>query len=234
MGKTLSKKKAQWAGSPDLQKQTRNFGVVYAQNGTDIDLFNKVVTQWGGTAPKVELSYDSTDSSQYEEAARTMIAKMKTSGVNNVVLFAEPAMVTALMKAATGNEFSPEWTITGYQFHDFDGFGRGADQTQYAHAFGVGTLMPLVTGTQATLGAFPWYWGTKQELRTHQSGWTGLPTAPFTTWSGSHSLRMQKGLFFVSGPLAARHRAGSPSRRVTGGRSRFRTTSTARSAPTRR
>ena len=67
IGKTLSKKKAQWAGSPDLQKQTRNFGIVYAQNGVDVDLFNKVVTQWGGTAPKVALSYDSTDSSKYEE-----------------------------------------------------------------------------------------------------------------------------------------------------------------------
>lgn len=175
VGQTLSKKKAQWAGSPDLQKQTRNFGVVYAQNGVDIDLFNKVVTQWGGTAPKVELSYDTTDSSQYEEAARTMIAKMKTSGVNNVVLFAESAMVTALTKAATGNEFSPEWTVTGYQFHDFDGFGRGADQTQWAHAFGVGTLMPLVTGTQATLGAFPWYWGTKQGTTNPTvNGWTAF------------------------------------------------------------
>ena len=132
VGKTLSGKKARWAGSPELQKQTRNFGVVYAQDGVDIDLFNELVKQWGGTAPKVELSYDPTDSSKYEEAARTMIARMKSSGVNNVVLFAESAMVTALTKSATGNEYSPEWTVTGFQFQDFDGFARGADQTQFA------------------------------------------------------------------------------------------------------
>jgi hypothetical protein len=199
VGKTLSKKKAEWAGAPDLQKQTRNFGVVYAQNGTDIDLFNKVVVQWGGTAPKTELAYDSSDSSQYEEAARTMIAKMKSSGVNNVVLFAEPAMVTALMKAATGNEFSPEWTITGYQFQDFDGFGRGADQTQYAHAFGVGTLMPLVSGQQATLGAFPWYWGTKQGTANPTvSGWTGfIYGAIHYAGPTLTAENVQKGLFAV-------------------------------------
>ena len=199
VGKTLSKKKAQWAGAPDLQSQTRNFGVVYAQNGVDMDLFNKVVTQWGGTAPKVELSYDPTDSSQYEEAARTMIAKMKTSGVNNVVLFAESAMVTALMKAATGNEFSPEWTVTGYQFQDFDGFARGADQTQYAHTFGVGTLMPLVTGTQATLGAFPWYWGTKQGTTNPTvNGWTAfINNAIHYAGPKLTPQNVQKGLFAV-------------------------------------
>ena len=199
VGKTLSKKKAQWAGSPDLQKQPRNFGVVYSQNGVDIELFNKVVTQWGGTVPKVELAYDSTDSSKYEEAARTMIAKMKTSGVNNVVLFAESAMVTALTKAATGNEFSPEWTVTGFQFQDFDGFGRGADQTQFAHTFGVGTLTPLVTGTQATLGAFPWYWGTKQGTTNPTvNGWTSFVYGAIHYAGPTLTAQnVQKGLFAV-------------------------------------
>lgn len=175
VGKSLSKHKARWAGSPDLQKQTRSFGVVYAQGGVDIDLFNKVVTQWGGKKPGTEVAYDPTDSAQFEEAARTMVARMKNSGVNNIVLFAESAMVSALTRAATANEFSPEWTVTGYQFHDFDGFGRGADEKQYAHAFGVGTLQPLVTGTQATLGAFPWYWGAKQGTTNPTvGGWVGF------------------------------------------------------------
>ena len=199
VGKTLSRKKARWAGSPELQKQTRNFGVVYAQDGVDIKVFNDVVEQWGGTAPKVELSYDPTDSSKYEEAARTMIARMKSSGVNNVVLFAESAMVTALTKAATSNEFSPEWTVTGFQFQDFDGFARGADQTQFAHAFGVGTLSPLVIGTQATLGAFPWYWGTTQGTTNPTvNGWTGFIYGAIH-YAGPKltAKNVQKGLFAV-------------------------------------
>ena len=231
VGQTLSKKKAQWAGSPDLQKQTRNFGVVYAQNGVDVDLFNKVVAEWGGTAPKVELSYDSTDSSQYEEAARTMIAKLKASGVNNVVLFAESAMVTALMKAATGNEYSPEWTITGYQFQDFDGFGRGADQTQFAHAFGVGTLMPLVTGTQATLGAFPWYWGTKQGTTNPTvNGWTGFIYGAIHYAGPTLTAKnVQKGLFAVPAAGGAARRAGHvPERLRTFGRASLRRVQRAR------
>ncbi len=173
--------------------------MVYAEDGVDIDLFNDVVKQWGGTAPKVELSYDPSDSSKYEEAARTMIARMKSSGVNNVVLFAESAMVTALTKSATGNEFSPEWTVTGFQFQDFDGFARGADQTQFAHVFGVGTLSPLVTGTQATLGAFPWYWGTKQGTTNPTvNGWTSFIYGAIH-YAGPRltAKNVQKGLFAV-------------------------------------
>ena len=128
-----------------------------------------------------------------------MIAKMKSSGVNNVVLFAESAMVTALTKAATGNEFSPEWTVTGFQFQDFDGFGRGADQTQFAHTFGVGTLMPLVTGTQATLGAFPWYWGTKQGTTNPTvNGWTSFIYGAIHYAGPTLTAKnVQKGLFAV-------------------------------------
>jgi hypothetical protein len=149
--------------------------------------------------PKVELPYDSTDSSKYEEAARTMIARMKSSGVNNVVLFAESAMVTALTKAATSNEYAPEWTVTGFQFQDFDGFGRGADQTQFAHAFGVGTLSPLVIGTQATLGAFPWYWGTKQGTTNPTvNGWTSFVYGAIHYAGPTLTAKnVQKGLFSV-------------------------------------
>ena len=196
-------------------------------------------TRWSpnGAGPRRRSSCRTTPPTRrkYEEAARTMIAKLKSSGVNNVVLFAESAMVTALTKAATGNEYSPEWTVTGFQFQDFDGFGRGADQTQFAHAFGVGTLRPLVTGTQATLGAFPWYWGTKQGTTNPTvNGWTTFIYGAIHYAGPTLTAKnVQKGLFAVPAAGAPR-RDGSRSRAATGAPSRFPTTSTARSAPTRR
>ena len=162
VGKTLSGKKAKWAGDAGLRSQPHAFGLVYPQDKVDPKLFDDVVAGFGGTKPTVSLAYDPTEPTKYEEAAPVIIGRMKAAGVNNVILFAEPSMVSALTRAASSNEFSPEWMVTGFSFHDFDGFGRGNDQDQFAHAFGLGTLYPLVTGTQSTLGAFPWYWGTSQ------------------------------------------------------------------------
>ena len=112
--------------------------------------------------------------------------------------------------------------MTGFQFQDFDGFGRGADQTQFAHAFGVGTLMPLVTGTQATLGAFPWYWGTKQGTTNPTvNGWTGfIYGAIHYAGPDAHAPRTCRRACSRCRPRVVLRRAGSRSRPDSGGRSR--------------
>ena len=104
--------------------------------------------------------------------AKTNVAKLQTAGVTTVILVATQTMIKSMMAAATSNNFKPEWIETGYQFSDFDGYARGWDQDQASHAFGVGVLNPLVTGTLATNGIFPWYWGTKQGTTSATgSGW---------------------------------------------------------------
>src|SRR5262249_9819028 len=119
-----------------------------------------------GTAPVEAVTYDpNADASAIQEAAKTLIARLQSKGVTSVVLFTSNTVTAAITQAATANNFKPEWVVTGYQFQDFDGFGRSYDQDQFAHAFGLGVLTPQPQpdpNVPAPLGQFEWYWGTKQ------------------------------------------------------------------------
>ena len=75
------------------------------------------------------IDYDDGDR-EGGRAAPTIISKFKSSGVTTVVLFADAPM-TSLMKAAT-NGGSRRVDDHGFTLHDWDGFGRGADQSQMA------------------------------------------------------------------------------------------------------
>ena len=167
-GKALVGGKAKWAGDTSMQNKTRVFGVVYPSGDTGIDLpvFTKEFARYGGKAA-VSAGYDNgLDQSQAanraQEQAPTIITKLKSAGVTTVVNFGDGVMTTpALMKAATAQDYHPEWIVTGFGYQDIDVVGRLSDQTQMAHAFGVIWFVPYAAGTQDPFKAlFQWYWGT--------------------------------------------------------------------------
>lgn len=162
LGTTLSGKKAQFAGDSAMTSETRSFGVVSPTTGFDLDAFKQLLKKNRASALVSEVQYDSSDTAKYEEAAPTLVTKLKSAGATSVVLFADPPMLTALMAAATKQEYEPEWIITGYLFQDFDGFARSNDQAQMAHAFGIGILPPSYEGSASSTGIFQWYWGEDQ------------------------------------------------------------------------
>ena len=161
-GSALAGKKATWAGDEQMQSQKRSFGVVYPSTGFEIDVFNSQMKKTAGGAPAESLAYDSSDPTKAPEAVPGFVTRLKSSGVTTVVLFTTAAVTRSLMEAATAQEYQPEWIITGFGYHDFDGYGRANDQAQMAHAFGVGVLPPAYEGQPATSGLFQWYWGTTQ------------------------------------------------------------------------
>ena len=162
LGRSLSGEKAKYAGDDELKSQTRKFGVVHPEAGLDMDVFQSELKKAGGTPAVEMLEYDDTDPAKAPEAAPTIIARMKSSGVTSIVLFASAPMMTALMAEATKQELYPEWILTGYRYHDWDGYGRGADQTQMMHAFGATPLPPGFEGAADNLNIFQWYWGKNQ------------------------------------------------------------------------
>jgi hypothetical protein len=119
----------------------------------------------------VKLSQDLTyspplDASQIsaaaDETAPTLVAKLKDSGVTTVlVLPADYQMTSALTKAATKNEYFPEWISMGVGNTDIGALARTFDQEQWKHAFGVGGIYMPVQGLTAGPSdlAFQWYWG---------------------------------------------------------------------------
>ena len=166
--KNLAGKPAQYAGDAALQTKKRVFGSVRSDSPLAPDLqptFDEL--KKGGVKVAQDLSYaPPLDASQIgaavDEAAPTLVAKLKDSGVTSVlVLPSEYQMIGALTKAATKNDYHPEWIIMGVGFADIGALARTFDPDQWKHAFGVAGLYMPVQGLTAGPSdlAFQWYWG---------------------------------------------------------------------------
>ncbi len=175
VGNQIAGHKARFAGDPDFQEQTRKLGVVYATSaGTgaeiDMDNFNKQLAKHGVSKPAVEVAYTApADTSTAaltaagQEQAPVLVAKLKDAGVTSVILLVSTAIVAPMTKAATANEYSPEWVMTGWAYQDLSLFAAQYDQDQWAHAFGMSWFSPYTTGNAGAAtgqNVFDWYWGT--------------------------------------------------------------------------
>ena len=169
IGKQVVGGKAEFAGDASMHSQPRKLGLVYA-DGADLDTFNSTFTRYKGKLATPALSYAANgsplgDPTSADEAAPTIITKLKASGVTSVILFTDIAMTGSLTKAATKQEYEPEWIITGAQYQDVTILARNYDQQQWAHTFGIANLPPAlkVTSGQNPFGSLAdWYWGPTQ------------------------------------------------------------------------
>ena len=177
-GKALVGRRAKWAGAGALKSKTRVFGVVYpgGDNGIDFALFMKEFGRYGGKiassvsyptgADPLRAPQDSVDQ------AVTFITRLKSAGVTTIINFADGlAMTPALTKAATAQDYFPEWVVTGSGYQDQDIVARVSDQEQLAHAFGLVWFSPYVVSA-ATTSPFQWYWG--KDKGTMSGGATGV------------------------------------------------------------
>ena len=57
------------------------------------------------------LAYQSPD--QLQTDAPGLIAKLKSAGVTSVIFIGDPVAPRPLTKAATGQNYFPEWIVTG-------------------------------------------------------------------------------------------------------------------------
>jgi hypothetical protein len=173
IGKALVGRKAVYAGQDDMKTKTRTFAVVTqgAALGTaamDVNIFKRELAKYGGKTI-LDLQYDpgtSDDerSTKAQEQAPTLASKLKASGATTVVLFVDPrAMLPALLKQMTSQQYFPENLITTFGFQDIAFYGRIMDQDQWKHAFGLTWFEPFVQGyTDPIKASFEWYWGKTQ------------------------------------------------------------------------
>lgn len=155
--------KAEFAGSPEIREQERVFGVVHFEQ--DPPVFGAVeeqVAQEGGAR-----GYDAAVNLTYQliiadlpEKARVLVGQLKEANVTSVVFLGDPIMPIYLTKAATDQDYFPEWIITGTVLTDTTVFGRLYDQEQWAHAFGVSSLPARVPQDQSEAWRMhEWYYG---------------------------------------------------------------------------
>ncbi len=164
VGRTLAGKKAIWAGDKSFTSKTRVFGVVAPDTGFDLDDFKARVKQNGGPTITAAVSFDATDPANVGAQIPILVGKLKSAGVTSVVLFGDQSVVGPLTKAATSQDYSPEWVFTGYGYQEYDVFANAYDQEQMKHAFGMSVLTPAIGTPPDYLNnpPFDWYWGAKQ------------------------------------------------------------------------
>ena len=78
-----------------------------------------------------------------------------------MLLLADPAMVTAMTKQATAQDYRPEWVYLGTGNIDFPLLARTYDQSQWAHAFGLSNVWPGTPATTTEPSLVQWYWGNQ-------------------------------------------------------------------------
>lgn len=136
----LAGRKAEFAGSKDLQAKKRVFGVTHYDtvDGQQTEPFAvlKRALAKGGVKIAADLPF-LLDLSKAQENARTMIAKLKEAGVTSVIFTGDPIMPGPITREATAQNYFPEWVIGPNVLVDIALFGRTYDQAQWKHAFGL-------------------------------------------------------------------------------------------------
>ncbi len=165
--------KAEFAGDAKTRARTRVFGHVNFDQ--DPPVFQGVSEEADkrGTArgykPAARLKYQLVIP-ELAEQARVIIGTLKEKGVTTVVFLGDPVMPIYLTKAATDQDYHPEWIITGTVLTDTTALGRNYDQTQWAHAFGISSLpMRQPPENSEVRSLYRWYYGEEPvAIRTAQ------------------------------------------------------------------
>lgn len=168
ISKQLAGKAASHAGDA-LAAETRTFALVYeASGGAESERLADLMEsrlQEQGVELTLRLPYN-LDPGTIQQQASQIVAKMKDAGVTTVIMATDPVAPGDFTREATAQEYEPEWLVAAATLTDTNAFGRGYDQTQWSHAFGVTSLAaridPNVAGTNVL---YKWFHGTDAPAR---------------------------------------------------------------------
>ena len=165
VGKELVGRPATWAGDAAMRTKTRVFGAITPDRNLTFDYFTKAFATYKRAKLAATLQYTvPLDVSQIptlnQSEAPTIVARLKDAGVTTVLLYTSSNMAQQVMKAATAIGYFPEWVLPGLGVNDVESIARSFDQTQMAHAFGIGVLPMYVADIRdPQTQYFDWYWG---------------------------------------------------------------------------
>jgi hypothetical protein len=168
VGKSLAGRRTKWAGDATMNGTPRRVGLV-VPNTLDPKLFTNEVAKYGGrVAEIVSYKYNPAggvagDPASYQQEAPIVVSKLKAANITTVVIVTDFMMTSAILAQSTSQVYRPEWVIAGFQYQDYSFFARTYDQSQMAHAFGVG-LIPIAVVNDPQWPPFKyvlqWYYGS--------------------------------------------------------------------------
>ena len=162
---------AEFAGDPAMQQRERVFGTIHLELDPPVFTETEEVMAEAGREAGWESAADETylfDVARAPERAPGIIARMKDAGVTTIVFLGDPVMLIYLTQAATGQDYFPEWVVTGTGYTDTTAVARLYDQQQWRHAFGLSSLpvrTPREIGDAWTL--HEWWFGTPPPAQTN-------------------------------------------------------------------
>src|SRR5215469_5387517 len=176
IGSQLAGRPAAYAGDPAMHNQTRKFGLVYLTSGQaseiQVDHLVQSLAKFG-----VKIAARLAYTSPVTIDSVSLIAKLKAAGVTSVIFSGDPIAPGSLTRAATSQNYFPEWIISGSPLTDTTIFARTYDQTQWAHAFGISFLGartdPKVSGS---IYLYHWFYGKNPPAATGAATITPLAT----------------------------------------------------------
>jgi hypothetical protein len=114
------------------------------------------------------------------------------------------------MDAATSQDYHPEWIITGYQYQDWDGYGRGMTSRRWRTRRG---RHPARARARAPSPALPVVLGRPpRQLRAHRSRPSVSCTRRCTTGPDADRRQRKKGFFAAPAPGRRRRHHDLPGR----------------------
>jgi hypothetical protein len=152
IGKRLAGRPAKHAGDDlnpvqGFRGKNREFGLIYLEGaGSRVnpdaklarDFFVQELAKYG-VRLKAEASY-LFDIARQQQQSTSIISKMRSEGVSNLLIMGDPLYPIFLTQEATRQRYFPEWLISGTGLIDTSFFGRTYDQSQWRNAFGISPL----------------------------------------------------------------------------------------------
>ncbi|MFL6205147.1 MAG: hypothetical protein ACJ739_07320 [Acidimicrobiales bacterium] len=164
LAKEVAGHKAEFAGDPELQGKERKFAYLHIETDdpSSADNAQKTIDAYKDAGIEMESVPYALDPSTLQETAVNAIARMKDAGVTTVVFAGDPVAPREFTKAATQQDYFPEWFLNISALVDTNAFSRSYDQEQWKHAFGLTALAARVKNENA--GArydYEWFYGEK-------------------------------------------------------------------------
>jgi hypothetical protein len=163
LAKQVAGRPAEFAGDPELQDKERTFAYLHVETDDPASAANaeKTVAAYADAGVDiVERIPYALDPNTLQETAVNAIARMKDAGVTTVIFAGDPVAPREFTKAATAQEYFPEWFLNISALVDTNGFARTYDQEQWKHAFGLTALAARVDNEKAgARSVYEWFYG---------------------------------------------------------------------------
>lgn len=168
--KRLAGRRAQYAGDPALQRQTRKVAIIVQENPLNrasADKLKSIIEGCDRNGALID-TYAS-DTTTAASQSTSAIAKFKQNGITSILWFSDPVAPVYFTEQSTQQNYFPEHVLVGSGLLDYDPIAQLYDERQWSHAFGPSDISDW-PGLAKTDAAIVWREGGGKEGEVPYTG----------------------------------------------------------------